>query len=324
MSESRPIVTANNNNKGCAIIDWTQVPDDEIRYNTEDKEEVMKANLKERKRHKAAEQAQQEEQAWLEAKRVAKEQAKAKRAEREKAERIVWEAKEQRVHEEEERHKAKEEREAKQRCKAKAGKGDEAGAGGSKAGKVKKVVMDPGCMCCAWAQVICEFLMDGNKKQVACVHCNQSKGKCQWPGDRKDAKASPKAIKGKKRKVDEDNAEAGPSMQKWVRTSVRPTEVLDLDEFEAGGSRAKEASAARYLGLENKLDLFELHETVVENSGQIADALELLLDQSYGFRMAVSPSDSNKLCKEAEWLKTHGEDEEEESEGEDESMAEAE
>ncbi|KIO07973.1 hypothetical protein M404DRAFT_23229 [Pisolithus tinctorius Marx 270] len=275
-----------------------------------------------------------EEQAWLEAKRVAREQAEA--------ERIVWEVEEQRAHEEEERCKAEEEKEAEQRCKAKADKGDEAG------GEVKKVVMDPSCTHCAWAKVICEFLVDGNKKRVACVWCNLSKGKSQWPGDGKDAEASPKARKsdkGKKWKADKENAEARPSMQKRARMSVRPTEVLDLNEFEAGRSGAKEAGAARYSGLEDKLkhlinaagliannlaSLFELHETAVENLGHITDALESILDKSYGFRMVVSPLDSgsseldsDKLCEEAEWLKNHGEDEEEESEGEDESMAKA-
>ncbi|KIO04641.1 hypothetical protein M404DRAFT_26090 [Pisolithus tinctorius Marx 270] len=208
--------------------------------------------------------------------------------------------------------------------------------------------MDPGCTRCARAQVVCEFVVDGNKKRVACVRCNLSKGKCWWPGDRKDAEAGPKikADKGKKRKVDEETPEPGPSQTKRAKTSVRPIEVLDLDEIEAGGSGVKEAGAARYSGLEGKLEqlieaagliannlasLFELHETAVENSGRIADALESLLDESYGFGMAVSPSDSgsseldsDELREEAEWLKNHGEDEEEESEGEDESMAEAE
>ncbi|KIO02904.1 hypothetical protein M404DRAFT_27519 [Pisolithus tinctorius Marx 270] len=275
-------------------------------------EEVMKAKSKERKRQK--------------------------RAEREKAEaeRAVWEAEEKRAHKEEERW------EAECKCKAKARKGSEAG------GEVKKVVMHPSCTCCAQAKVICEFLMDGNKKWVACVCCNQLKGKCQWPRDGKDAEAGPKAIgkvnKGKKWKVDEENAEAGSSNQKQVRMSMRPIEVLDLNEPKAGRSRVKEASMARYLGSEDKLkqlieaagliannlaSLFELHETTVKNSGHIADALELLLDESYSFGMVVSPSDlgsseldSDELHEEADWLKNHSKDKEEEAEGEDEGMAE--
>ncbi|KIN97393.1 hypothetical protein M404DRAFT_32257 [Pisolithus tinctorius Marx 270] len=343
MSDSRPIAATDNDDEGRVIIDWTQLPDDDIRYDTDDEEEVMKAKAKERKRRKAAEQAQREEQAWLEAERAAREKAEAERAEQKRAEteRAEREAEEKRVREEEER------REAECRRKAEAGKGSEAGAGGSKAGgKVKKVVMDPGCTRCTRANTVCKFLMDGNKKRVACIRCNQSKGKCRWPGDGKDAEAGPKAVKGKKRRVNEENAEAGPSNQKRARTSVRPTEVLDLDEFEAGRSGMKEVGAARYSGLENKLErlieaagliannlasLFELHETAVENSGRIADALESILDESYGFGMAVSPSDSgsseldsDELCEEAEWLKAHGKDEEEESEGEDESMAKAE
>ncbi|KIO00539.1 hypothetical protein M404DRAFT_29463 [Pisolithus tinctorius Marx 270] len=345
MSKLRPITTTGNNNEGRVVIDWTQVLDDAIRYDTDNEEETMRTKAKERKRCKAAEHAWWEEQAWLEAKRVERERIEAKRAEREKAERMAWEAEEQRVCEEEEKCKAEEEREAEQRRKAEAGKGDEARAGGSEAGEVKKVVMDPSCTHCAWAQVVCEFLVDGNKKWVACVCCNQSKGKCRWPGDRKDAEAGPKAVKGKKRKVNEENAKARPSNQKWARTSARLTEVLDLDEPEASGSGQREAGAERYSGLENKLEqlieaagliannlasLFELHETTVENSGHIANTLESILDESYGFGMAVSPSDSgsseldsDELHEEAEWLKAHSKDEEEESEGEDESMAEA-
>ncbi|KIN92716.1 hypothetical protein M404DRAFT_36799 [Pisolithus tinctorius Marx 270] len=343
MSDSRPIVSADNNNEGRVVIDWSQVSEDAIKYDTDDEEETMRAKAKERKRRKAAEQARREEQARLEAERVARERAEAERAERERAEteRAEREAEEKRVCEEEER------REAERRRKAEAGKGSEAGAGGSEAGgEVKKVVMDPGCTRYTRANTVCEFLVDGNKKRVACIRCNQSKGKCRWPRDGKDAEAGPKAVKGKKRKVDEENTEAGPSNQKRARMSARPTEVLDLDEFEAGGSGMKEVGAARYSGLENKLErlieaagliannlasLFELHETAVENSGRIADALESILDESYGFGMTVSPSDSgsseldsDELREEAEWLKAHGEDEEEESEGEDESMAEAE
>ncbi|KIN95283.1 hypothetical protein M404DRAFT_34275 [Pisolithus tinctorius Marx 270] len=291
----------------------------------------MRAKVKERKRQKAAEQAWWEEQAWLEAKRAEREKAEAERA--------VREAEEERAHEEEEKCRAKEEKEAERKHKAEAGKGDEAG------GEVKKVVMDPGCTCCAWAKTVCEFIIDGNKKCIACVRCNQSKGKCHWPRDGKDAEASPKAVKGKKRKVNKENAKAGPSMQKWVKMSVRLTEVLDLDEPEAGRSREKEASMVCSLGLEEKLKwlintvgmiannlagLFELQEAAVENSGCIANALKLLINESYSFGMAVSPSDlgsseldSDKLCKEAKWLKTHGEDEEEETKGEDEDMAEA-
>ncbi|KIO04365.1 hypothetical protein M404DRAFT_26227 [Pisolithus tinctorius Marx 270] len=293
MSDSRPIDAANNNSEGRVVVDWAQVPDDDIRYDTDDEEEVMRAKAKERKRRKAAEQARREEQAWLEAERAAREQAEAKR--------IAQEAEEQRVHEEEERRRAEEEKEAERKRKAETGKSSEAGAGGNETGsEVKKVVMDPGCTRCTRANTVCEFLVDGNKKRVACIQCNLSKGKCHWPGDGKDAKAGPKAVgKGKKRKVDKENAEAGPSTQKQAKTSAKPTEVLDLDEPEAG--------AVYPLGLEEKLErlidtagmiannlagLSELQEAAVENSGRIADALELLLDESYGFGMVVSPSDS--------------------------------
>ncbi|KIO05631.1 hypothetical protein M404DRAFT_25342 [Pisolithus tinctorius Marx 270] len=326
MSDSRPISATGNNNKSRVIVDWTQVPDDAIRYDTDNKEEVMKAKSKERKRQKAAEQAQHEEQVWLEAERVAREQVEAERAEWERveAERIVQETKEQRACEEGEKRKAEEEKEAERKHKAETGKSSEA------RGEVKRVVMDPGCTCCTRANTICKFLVDGNKKQVACIRCNQSKGKCQWPGDGKDAEAGSKAgrsDKGKKRKANKENAEAGPSMQKRLRTSARLAKVLDLDELEASRSGVKEASAARYSGLENKLDLFELHETAVENLGHIADVPESILDKSYSVGMVVSPSDSgsseldsDELHEEAEWLKDHGEYEEE-SEGEDESMA---
>ncbi|KIN96345.1 hypothetical protein M404DRAFT_33408 [Pisolithus tinctorius Marx 270] len=324
MSDSRPIVATDNNDESRVVIDWTQMPDDDIRYDTDDEEEVMKAKAKERKRQKVAEQAQREEQARLEAERAEREKAEAERAARE--------AEEERAREEEEKRRAEEEKEAERKHKAEADKGDKAG------GEVKRVVMDPGCTRCAQAQTVCKFVVDGNKKRVACVRCNQSKGKCHWPGDGKDGKASPKAIKGKKRKVDEENAEAGPSKQKRAKTSPRPTEVLDLDEPEASGSGLRETGAERYSGLEEKLErlidvvgLFEAHEAVAENSGRIANALKAMLDKSYGFGMAVSPSDSgsseldsDELCEEAEWLKTHSKDEEEESGGEDESMAEAE
>ncbi|KIO08054.1 hypothetical protein M404DRAFT_23317 [Pisolithus tinctorius Marx 270] len=298
MSESRLITMTDKNDEGWVVINWTQVLDDTIQYDTDDEEEVMKAKLKERKRQKAAEQAQQEEQ------RAEKEKAEAEKA--------AWEAKERRVCEEEERQ------EAKCKCKAKASKSDEAGTGGTSGeagGEVKRVVMDPG----------------------------------QVPvGDRKDTEAVPKAgrtDKGKKQKAEEENSKEGPSNQKWARTSVRPTKVLDLDELEASRSGMKEAGMARYSGLENKLErlikatgliannlasLFELHKTMVENSGCIADVLKSILDELYGFGMAVSPLDlgsskldSDELHKEAEWLKDHSKDEEE-SEGEDESMAKAE
>ncbi|KIN96729.1 hypothetical protein M404DRAFT_32968 [Pisolithus tinctorius Marx 270] len=270
MSKSRLIVATNNNNEGHVIIDWTQVPNDKIRYNTDDEEEW-------------------EEQAWLEAKRVEREKAKAEKA--------AWEAEEERA------------------CKEEEKKDSEAG------GEVKKVVMDPGCTHCTQAKAVCEFLVDGNKKQVACIWCNQSKGKCWWPGDGKDTKASPKARrvdKGKKWKADKENTKAGPSKQKQAKTSVRLTEVLDLDEPKAGWEQAEGGH------------LFELHETVVENSGQITNALELLLDKSYGYGMLVTPPDldssefnSDELHEEAKWLKAHSKDEEEGTKGEDETMAKA-
>ncbi|KIO00331.1 hypothetical protein M404DRAFT_29708 [Pisolithus tinctorius Marx 270] len=176
------------------VINWTQVLDNAIKYDTDDKEEMMRAKAKERKWCKVAEQAWWEEQAQLEAERVEREQIEAERLASER------EAKEKEMHKEEERH------EAECKCKAKAG----TGAGISKAmGEVKRVVMDPSCTHCTWAKVICEFLVDGNKKCVACVHCNQSKGKCHWPRDGKDTEASPKAVgrvdKGKKRKVNKEN-----------------------------------------------------------------------------------------------------------------------
>ncbi|KIO02873.1 hypothetical protein M404DRAFT_27476 [Pisolithus tinctorius Marx 270] len=205
--------------------------------------------------------------------------------------------------------------------------------------------MDPSCTHCTWAKIVCEFVIDGNKKHITCVQCNQLKGKCCWPGDGKDAKASPKvkANKGKKRKPDDEMPEPRPSQKKWAKSKV--VEVLEIDEPEAGRNRAGKASVAMSLGLEEKLKrlintmgmiannlagLFELQEAVVENSSRIADALESLLNESYSFGMAVSPSDSgsseldsNELCEEAEWLKAHGEDKEEGTEGEDETMAKA-
>ncbi|KIN93565.1 hypothetical protein M404DRAFT_35989 [Pisolithus tinctorius Marx 270] len=344
MSDSRPISMTGNNKEGLAVVDWTQVSDDAIRYDTNDKEETMRAKAKERKRQKAAEQAQCEEQARLEAERVEREQIEAKRAEKEKAEaeNAEREAEEKRVREEEEK------REAECKRKAEASKSDEAGTGGASGeagGEVKRVVMDPGCTCCTRAQVICEFLIDSNKKWVACVRCNLSKGKCQWPGDRKDIEAGPKATtkadKGKKWTADEESPEPGPSQKKWVKSKL--TEVLEINEPKAGGSGEREAGAKRYSGLENKLErlieatgliannlasLFKLHETTVKNSGCIANALESLLDESYGYGMVVSPSDlgsseldSNELREEAKWLKNHGEDEEGEAKGEDEDMA---
>ncbi|KIO02024.1 hypothetical protein M404DRAFT_28260 [Pisolithus tinctorius Marx 270] len=250
MSNLRPTITTDSD-KGQVPINWMQVF---IKYDTDDKEETMRAKAKERKQCKVAEQAWQEEQAWLEAKKSGEG--------------------------EEGRCKAKEEREAERKHMAEAS----AGATSSEAGgEVKKVVMDPGCTCCAQAKTVCKFLIDGNKKLVACIRCNQSKGKCQWPGDGKDTKASPKAGKvneGKKQQAEKENAEARPSKQKQVKTSMRPIKVLDLSEPEAGGSRSREASAEYYLGLEEELkhlidtvgliannlaSLFELHEASVEN-----------------------------------------------------------
>ncbi|KIN96546.1 hypothetical protein M404DRAFT_33152 [Pisolithus tinctorius Marx 270] len=292
---------------------------------TNDEEEVMKAKLKERKRA---------EREWIEAKRAEREKAKAEKA--------VWEAEERRVCEEEERQEAE----------AEAGKSDEAGTGGASGeagGEVKRVVMDPGCTHCTQVQVVCEFLVDSNKKRVACMCCNQSKGKCQWPGDGKDTEAGPraalKADKGKKRKADNETPEPRPSRKK-VKAVDELLEVLDINEDEASGSRPRGPSVAAFLGLEDKLEhlinvtglitnnlvgLFKAHETVAENSGRIANVLEVMLDKSYSFGLVVSPSDlgsseldSNELCKEANWLKAHGEDKEEESSGEDETMTEAE
>ncbi|KIO10108.1 hypothetical protein M404DRAFT_21788 [Pisolithus tinctorius Marx 270] len=282
-----------------------------------------------------------EEQAWLEAERAERERVEAERAEweRAEAEQAEREAKEKKACKEEERWVAE------HKCKAKTSKGDEAGASGEARGEVKQVVMDPSCTHCAQAKVVCKFLMDSNKKRVACMCCNLSKGKCQWPGDGKDAEAGPKvkANKGKERKPNDEMPEPRLSQKKWAKSKV--VEVLEIDEPKAGGSGAGKASAAMSLGLEEKLEqlidtvgmiannlagLFELQEAMVENSSRIAYTLELLLNESYGFGMAVSPLDlgsseldSNELREEAKWLKAHGKDEEEGTEGEDETMAEA-
>ncbi|KIO09265.1 hypothetical protein M404DRAFT_22458 [Pisolithus tinctorius Marx 270] len=332
MSDSRLITTTDNNNEGWVIIDWTQVSDDAIQYDTDNEEETMRAK---------------EQQAWLEAERVEREKAKAERAEQEGAEakRAEREAKEKKACEEEERW------EAKCKHKAEAGKGDEASTGGTSGeagGEVKRVVMDPSCTHCAWAKVVCKLLMDGNKKRVAWVCCNQSKGKCWWPGDGKDAKASPNATskvnKGKKRKANDKMPEPRPSQKKWVK--LKAVKVLEIDKPEAGGSRVRKTGAGGFLGLEDKLKqlidivgliannlagLFKLQEAMVENSGQIADTLKLIIDESYGFGVAVTPLDSgsseldlDELCKEADWLQAEAEgEEEEEAKGEDKPMAES-
>ncbi|KIN99750.1 hypothetical protein M404DRAFT_30213 [Pisolithus tinctorius Marx 270] len=320
MSKLRPITTTDKNDKGQVIIDWTQVSDNTIQYDTDDEEEAKRA-----------------EREQIEAERAEREKAKAKKA--------VQEAKERRVCKEEERW------EAEHKHKAEAGKSDEASAGGisgEAGGEVKRVVMDPGCTHCTWAQVICKFLIDSNKKRVACMCCNQSKGKCQRLGDGKDAeagpRAAPKADKGKKRKADDETPEHGPSKKKAKAIDKSP-EVLDVNEDEAGGSRLRGPSAAVFLGLEDKLKhliniagliannlagLFKAHETMAENPGRIANVLEAMLNKSYGFRLAVSPLDSgsseldsDELHEEADWLKAHGKDKEEESSGEDETMTKA-
>ncbi|KAI6154735.1 hypothetical protein BKA82DRAFT_23341 [Pisolithus tinctorius] len=248
MSELRPIAVTNNDDKGQVVIDWTQMPDDNIRYDTDDKEEV-------------------EEQAQLEAKRAARE--------KDKAERIVWEAEEQRAHEEEERHRAEEEKEAEHKCKAEA-----RASGNETSSEVKKVVMDPGCTHCAWAHIVCKLVIDGNKKCVACMWCNQSKGKSQWPRDGKDAEAGPKvkADEGKKQKADEEMPEPGLSQKKQAKSKV--VEVLEIDEPKAGGSRLREASTERYSGLENKL------KQLIEAAGLIANNLASVISMTLG----LSPS----------------------------------
>ncbi|KIN96779.1 hypothetical protein M404DRAFT_33002 [Pisolithus tinctorius Marx 270] len=256
MSDSRPITTTDNNSEGQVMVDWTQVLDDAIKYDTNNEEETMRAKAKERKWCKAAKQAWWEEQAWLEAERVERERVEAKR----------------------------EEKEAEQKHKAKAEKGDEAGAGSSEAAGVEKVVMEPSCTHCTQAKTVCEFLMDGNKKQVTCIWCNQSKGKCQWPGDRKDTKTGPKATtkvdKGKKQKANEELPEPRPSKKKWAKS--KSVEVLDIDKPKASGSGARKAGAGYFSGLEEKLEwlinttgmiannlasLYNLHKTTVNNSG---------------------------------------------------------
>ncbi|KIN95085.1 hypothetical protein M404DRAFT_34474 [Pisolithus tinctorius Marx 270] len=288
MSELRPITTTDNNNKGQVVINWTQVSDDAIQYDTDDKETMM-AKAKERMWCKAAEQAWQEEQAQLEAERVERERA-------------AHEAKEERAHEEERRHRSKEEREAK--------------AGSSEAAGVKKVVMDPSCTCCTQAKTVFK---------------GQALVACRWEGQ-KDTEASPKikVNKGKKQKADDEMPEPGLSQKKQVK--LKPIKVLEINEPKASGSRARKAMAGGLLGLEDKLEwliditgliannlvgLFELQEAVVKNSGCIADVLEAIINESYGFRL-----DLDELHEEVEWLQAKGE--EEEAEGGDESMAEAE
>ncbi|KIN95495.1 hypothetical protein M404DRAFT_34124 [Pisolithus tinctorius Marx 270] len=103
MSNSRT-TTMTNNNEGQIFIDWTQVSDKAIKYDTNDKEETMKAKAKERK----------QETEWAE------------------AERVKWEAKEKKACKEEEK------------CKAKKGGEARAGDSSSEAsGEVRKMVMDP-------------------------------------------------------------------------------------------------------------------------------------------------------------------------------------
>ncbi|KIN96571.1 hypothetical protein M404DRAFT_33066 [Pisolithus tinctorius Marx 270] len=242
MSESRPITVTDKNDEGWVVIDWTQVSDDAIRYDTDNEEE-----------------AERVEREWIEAKRAEREKAKAEKA--------AQEAEERRVHEEEERW------EAEHKCKAKAGKSDEAGTGGTSGeagGEVKRVVMDPSCTHCTWVQVVCKFHVDSNKKRVACMHCNQSKGKCQWLGDGKDAKATPKAApkanKGKKRKANDEMPEPGPSKKK-VKAVDKLLEVLDVDEGKTSGSRLRGPGVAALLGLEDKL------EHLIDIAGLIANNL---------------------------------------------------
>ncbi|KAI5995780.1 hypothetical protein F5J12DRAFT_896409 [Pisolithus orientalis] len=156
----------------------------------------------------------------------------------------------------------------KHKHQAEAEKGDEAGAeaGSSEAGgEVGKVVMDPGCTCCAWAKAVCKFLMDGNKKWVACIQCNLSKGKCWWPGDGKDVRYS------------------------------------GLED------KLKHLIKAMGLITNNLASLFNVQENVVANSGWITNALETIIDKSYGYGLLATPSDlglselnANKLHEEVE------------------------
>ncbi|KIN95010.1 hypothetical protein M404DRAFT_34522 [Pisolithus tinctorius Marx 270] len=152
--------------------------------------------------------------------------------------------------------------------------------------------------------------------------CNQSKGKCQWPGDGKDSKAGPKARgkvnKGKKQKADDESPEPRLSQKKWAKS--KPLEVLVLNEPEASGSGARVASTG----------LYNLHKTTVTSSGWITNALEAILDESYGYGMAVTPlysglSELNpkELHEEADWLQAEAEGEEDKAKGEDKAMAEA-
>ncbi|KIN94634.1 hypothetical protein M404DRAFT_34857 [Pisolithus tinctorius Marx 270] len=67
--------------EGQVMIDWTQVSEDTIKYDTDNEEETMRAKAKERKRQKVAEQACWEEQAQLEAERVEREKAKGEEEE---------------------------------------------------------------------------------------------------------------------------------------------------------------------------------------------------------------------------------------------------
>ncbi|KIO05563.1 hypothetical protein M404DRAFT_25285 [Pisolithus tinctorius Marx 270] len=261
----------------------------------------MKAKSKERKRQKVAEQAQQEEQVWLEAKRVEREQIEAERAERERVE----------------AKRAERKAEEKRACKE-----EEIS---SEAAEVKKVVMDSGCTHCTWVKTICEFLVDGNKKQVTCIQCNQLKGKCWWPGDGKDTEASPKAKvdKGKKWKADDEMPEPRLSQKKQVKLKL--TEVLEINRPEAGGSGARKAITGGLIA-NNLAGLFRLQEAVVKDSGWITDVLKAIINESYGFGVAVTPLDSgsseldlDEPHEEAEWLQAEGE--EEEAKGEDEPMA---
>ncbi|KIO07266.1 hypothetical protein M404DRAFT_23717 [Pisolithus tinctorius Marx 270] len=122
MSALRLITTTDHNDEGWALIDWTQVSDNAIKYDTDNEEETMRAK---------------EEQAWLEAERVERERAEAKRAEWERAEakRAEREAEEKKACKEEERWEAK--------CKCKGDEASTGGASGEARGEVKRVVMDP-------------------------------------------------------------------------------------------------------------------------------------------------------------------------------------
>ncbi|KIN93912.1 hypothetical protein M404DRAFT_35607 [Pisolithus tinctorius Marx 270] len=154
-----------------------------------------------------------------------------------------------------------------------------------KAKRAERERAEANCTHCAQAKVVCGFLVDGNKK------------------DKEDAEVSPKASgkvdKGKKQKIDEENAKAGPSKKKWAKSKL--IEVLDINKYKVAEGRLREAGMGGLIA-NNLASLYELHKTMIMNSGQIADHLEAILNESYGFGMAVTPSDSGSSELDADEL----------------------